>query len=161
MPGTQQAAEAVLLAQIPQTARVNRKEVKAPDVVYQGAPKFEPVPTTKVEYAVNTDKDIIRFGDLYYMCFQGVWFMSKKPDGPWEVCSKVPKEIYAIPASSPAHSVTYVTVVEDNSNDDWATFAVVACSGPNSVLDEVSLPVRNTPSMPNMPRMAAIKKSPC
>ena len=26
--------------------------------------------------AVNTDKDIIKVGDLYYMCFQGVWFMS-------------------------------------------------------------------------------------
>ena len=29
------------------------------------------------------------------------------------------------------------------------TFAVVACSGPNNVFDEVSLPVRNTPSMPS------------
>ncbi len=126
VPGTQQAAEAVLLAQVPQTARVNRKEVKAPDVVYQGAPKFEPVKSTTVEYAVNTDKDIIKFGDLYYMCFQGVWFMSKKPDGAWEVCSKVPKEIYEIPASSPVNNVTYVTVVEEDSNDEWVTFAAVA-----------------------------------
>src|SRR6185369_5954524 len=29
-----------------------------------------------------------------------------------------------------------------------ATLAVVACSGPKSVFDEVSLPVRKTPSMP-------------
>ncbi len=29
------------------------------------------------------------------------------------------------------------------------SFAVVACSGPNSVFDEVSLPVRNTPIMPS------------
>ena len=29
------------------------------------------------------------------------------------------------------------------------TFAVVACSGPNRVFDDVSLPVRNTPSMPS------------
>ena len=36
VPGTDQAAEAVLLAQIPQTARVNKKEVKAPDVAFQG-----------------------------------------------------------------------------------------------------------------------------
>src|SRR5262245_21182546 len=28
------------------------------------------------------------------------------------------------------------------------TDAVVACSGPKSVLDDVSLPVRNTPNMP-------------
>ena len=56
VPGTQQAAEAVLLAQVPQTARVNKKELKAPEVVYEGEPKFEPIEKTKVEHAVNTDK---------------------------------------------------------------------------------------------------------
>ena len=34
----------------------------------------------------------------------------------------VPKQIYEIPASSPAHNVTYVTVVEDKSDDDWVTY---------------------------------------
>jgi len=126
VPGTQQAAEAVLLAQVPQTARVNRKELKAPEVAYQGEPKFEPIEKTTVQQAVNTDKQIIKVGDLYYMCFQGVWFMSKSPTGPWEVTSKVPKEIYEIPASSSAHNVTYVTVVEDDSDDEWVEFATVA-----------------------------------
>ena len=64
VPGTQQAAEAVLLAQVPQTAKVNKKEIKAPEVAYQGDPKFEPIEKTKVEQAVNTDKQIIKFGDL-------------------------------------------------------------------------------------------------
>jgi hypothetical protein len=126
VPGTQQAADAVLLAQVPQTARVKRKDLKAPEVAYQGEPKFEPIEKTKVERAVNTDKQILKVGDLYYMCFQGVWFMSKSPTGPWEVTSSVPKEIYEIPTSSPAHNVTYVTVVEDDSNDEWVTFAAVA-----------------------------------
>src|SRR5262249_22808541 len=74
IPGSQQAAEAVLLAQIPQTARVNKKETKAPEVQYQGEPKFEKVEKTKVERAVNTDKSIIKVGDMYYMCYEGVWF---------------------------------------------------------------------------------------
>jgi len=126
VPGSQQAAEAVLLAQVPQTARVSRKEIKAPEVAYQGEPKFEPIEKTQVSQAVNTDKQIIKVGDLYYMCFQGVWFMSKTPTGPWEVTSKVPKEIYEIPASSSAHNVTYVTVVEDDSDDEWVAFATVA-----------------------------------
>ena len=110
VPGTPQAAEAVLLAQVPQTATVNRKDIKAPEVAYQGDPQFEPIEKTTVARAVNTDKDIIKVGDLYYMCFQGVWFMSKSASGPWEVTSDVPKAIYEIPASSPASSVTYVTV---------------------------------------------------
>jgi len=126
VPGTPQAAEAVLLAQVPQTARVNKKELKAPDVQYDGQPNFDPIPQTSLSRAANTDKDIIKVGDLYYMCFQGVWFMSRAAAGPWEVASTVPKEIYSIPASSPAHNVTYVTVVEEDSSDDWVTFAAVA-----------------------------------
>jgi len=126
VPGTPQAAEGVLLAQIPQTARVNPKELKAPDVVYQGNPNFEPIPETSVARAVNTDKDIIKVGDLYYMCFQGVWFTSRSANGPWQVTGSVPKEIYEIPPSSPAHNVTYVTIVEDDDDDEWVTFAAVA-----------------------------------
>ena len=128
VPGTPQATEAVLLASIPRTARVNKKELKAPDVVYQGTPQFKPIEGTKtVEQAVNTDKDIVKYGDLYYLCFQGVWFMSKAATGPWEVASSIPQAIYTIPASSSSHHVTYVTVVEDDDDDDdWETFAYVA-----------------------------------
>jgi hypothetical protein len=126
VPGTRQAAEAVLLAQVPETARVNIKQVKAPEVSYQGDPQFKPIAGTSLQSAVNTDKDVIKYGDLYYMCFQGVWFMSKSPTGPWEVCTNVPKEIYTIPASSPVHHVTYVTVEDDDSSDEWVTVAVVA-----------------------------------
>jgi len=126
VPGTTQAAEAVLLAQVPQTARVNRKELKPPDVVYRGDPQFEPIETTTVSRAVNTDKDIIKVGDLYYMCFQGVWFMARSANGPWEVTGSVPSQIYEIPASSPSHNVTYVTVVQEDTTDEWVTFAAVA-----------------------------------
>jgi hypothetical protein len=124
VPGTQQAAEAVLLAQVPQTARVNRKEVKAPEVAYQGDPQFTPIEKTSLERATNTDKDIIKVGDTYYMCFQGVWFMGKSPTGPWEAATSVPGQIYEIPASSPVHNVTYVTV--EDHDDDWVTYAAVA-----------------------------------
>ena len=121
VPGTDQAAEAVLLAQIPQTARVNRKETKAPDVAFQGDPNFQPIEQTTVQRAVNTDKDVFKVGDLYYMCYQGVWFVGKTATGPWEVATSVPQEIYKIPISSPASSVTYVTV--EDSNDEWVTYA--------------------------------------
>ena len=125
VPGTRQAAEAVLLAQLPQTARVNKKGTKAPEVVYQGEPQFQAIEKTSVERAVNTDKDILKVGDTYYMCFQGVWFMAKSPTGPWEVTGSVPGEIYEIPASSPAHNVSYVTVKEE-SDTDWVEVAAVA-----------------------------------
>ena len=76
--------------------------MNAPEVSYQGQPQFEPIEKTTVSRAVNTDKDIIKVGDLYYMCFQGVWFMAKSATGPWEVTGSVPKQIYEIPLSSPS-----------------------------------------------------------
>jgi hypothetical protein len=127
VPGTQQAAEAVLLASVPQIARVNKKEIKAPDVIYQGDPQYDSIQSTQLQRAVNTDKEIIKVGDAYYMCYQGIWFTSNTPKGPWTLAESVPKEIYDIPASSPAHSVTYVTVEQDdNDSDDWVTYAAVA-----------------------------------
>ena len=93
--------------------------------MYQGGtPEFQPIEKTTVQRAVNTDKDILKVGDLYYMCFQGVWFMSRTPTGPWQVTGEVPKAIYEIPVSSPSHAVTYVTVEE--SNDDAVVFATAA-----------------------------------
>ncbi|HEU4938927.1 MAG TPA: hypothetical protein VFT39_20905 [Vicinamibacterales bacterium] len=126
VPGTDQAAEAVLLASIPQTARVNKKELKAPEVPYQGDPQFQPIEKTSVQRAVNTDKDVFKVGDLYYMCYQAVWFVGKTATGPWEVASSVPQQIYEIPVSSPAHHVTYVTVEDDDSDDDWVVYAAAA-----------------------------------
>jgi hypothetical protein len=127
VPGTQQAAEAVVLAEIPQFARVNKKEIKAPDVAYQGEPDYQAIQGTQLQRAVNTDKEIIKVGDTYYMCYQGVWFSANTPKGPWTLATSVPQEVYQIPASSPAHSVTYVTVQEDeDDNDDWVTYAAYA-----------------------------------
>ena len=124
VPGTDQANEAVLLAEIPQTARVNRQDLKAPEVEYTGDPEFKPIEGTDIERAANTDKEILKVGDAYYMCFQAVWFVAKEPKGPWQVATSVPKEIYSIPPSSPAYNVTYVTIQE--SSPDWVTFAYVA-----------------------------------
>ena len=125
VPGTDEAAEAVLLAQIPQTARVNKKELKAPDVAFQGDPQFAPIEQTTVQRAVNTDKDVFKVGDHYYMCHQGVWFVGQSSSGPWEVAESVPEADLSDPPTSPAHHVTYVTIEEDD-DDDWVEFAAAA-----------------------------------
>jgi hypothetical protein len=118
VPGTIQAQDAVLLAQIPQTAVVNKKEAAAKaKVTYAGGtPDFKPIEGTNLKYAANSQEQVIKVGDLYYLCFQGVWFKSTAPNGPWETADSVPKEIYNIPPSSPVYNVTYVTQKE--SSDD-------------------------------------------
>ena len=127
VPGTQQAAEAVLLASVPQIARVNKKEIKAPDVIYQGDAKYEPIQGTQLQRAVNTDKQIIKSGETYYMCYQGIWFMANTVKGPWTLATSVPPEIYQIPPNSPAYDVTYVTIEQDdNADNDWVTYAATA-----------------------------------
>ena len=76
----------MLLAQMPQTARVDKKSCKAPEVQLSGRSAVRSRSRRpRSQRAVNTDKDIIKVGDLYYMCFQGVWFMSQSATGPWEV----------------------------------------------------------------------------
>jgi hypothetical protein len=126
VPGTDQAAEAVLLAQIPQTARVKKSEVKAPELAYHGdKAEFQPIEKTSVARAVNTDKDVFQVGDKFYMLYQGVWFVSASSTGPWQAAEAVPEAIYQIPPSSPAHHVTYVTI-EDDDDDEWVTYAAAA-----------------------------------
>jgi len=116
VPGTVQASDAVMLAQIPTTVTVNRAEAEAKaKVTYQGEPQFKPIESTNLQYAVNTQDKVIKDGDLYYLCFQGVWFMSTTPNGPWKTADSIPKEIYKIPPSSPVYNVTYVTQTNPTS----------------------------------------------
>ena len=122
VPGTDQAVEAVMLASVPQTARINKNELKGPEVIYQGEPDFQPIETTALFRAVNTDKDVIRYENTYYLCFQGVWFVGTAPTGPWTIAESIPDEIYKIPPSSPAYHVTFVKVVTDeNASDEWVS----------------------------------------
>jgi len=117
VPGTVQAADAVMLAQIPTTAVINKAEAEAKvKVAYSGTPQFQPIENTSLQYATNTNEKVIKVGDLYYLCFDGVWFMSSKPDGPWKTADSVPKEIYQIPPNSPVYNVTYVT--QGNATED-------------------------------------------
>src|SRR5262249_8241767 len=69
---------------------------------------------------------IIKAGSLYYMLYQGVWFVAQNPNGPWEVTGSVPNEIYQIPPSSPVYNATYVTAQQDSSDPNWVTFAALA-----------------------------------
>jgi hypothetical protein len=113
VPGTDDARDAVMMAQIPTLAVVNKAAAAADvKVSYEGEPQFKPIETTQLSYAVNTDSKVIKVGDLYYLCFQGVWFMSRGANGPWETATTVPASVYQIPPSSPVHNVTYVKIYE-------------------------------------------------
>lgn len=113
VPGTSEADEAVLAASIPQRATVDRSSINA-QVQYVGEPKFEPIAGTSVSYAANTPNDVLRVGNSYFLCLDGIWLVGTAPNGPWQAADQIPEEIYAIPPESPKYNVTYVTV-EDST----------------------------------------------
>lgn len=110
--GTPEAEEAVLDAQIPQTAAISRADAKL-EVQYDGSPKFEKVSGTSVSYAVNTASQVLKIDNKYYAVDNAVWFVSTSATGPWAVADDVPEEeISKIPPSSPVYNTTNVHVYE-------------------------------------------------
>lgn len=110
--GTLEAKVASLESLLPKRKAVTMDVKPAIEVSYAGEPQFQRIENTVVSRAVNTGYDVILFEDTYYLCYAGVWYRAVTPTGPWAVASSMPKEVYAIPPSSPSYQVTQVTVVE-------------------------------------------------
>jgi len=108
--GTQEAREAVLDNQIPQTAEVDRKTATV-SVSYDGDPEFESC-TDGVAYARNTDKSVLLIDDTYYCCDEAIWFVASGPEGPWQVATELPAKIQDLPPECPVYNVKYVTIYD-------------------------------------------------
>lgn len=110
--GTDEAEQAVLDAQIPQTAAIKRSEAKL-IVQYDGEPKFVNIKGTKVDYAVNTSAQVLRIEGKFYAVDNGVWFVAKTAKGTWVIADTIPTAAIAeIPPSSPVYNTTYVKVYD-------------------------------------------------
>ncbi len=110
--GTDEAEEAVLDAQIPQTTAVKRAEATL-DVKWDGDPKFIPIEGSATSYAANASSSVLRIRGRYYACENAVWFVSDAPDGPWAVADSVPSDdIESIPPSAPVYNVKYVQIYD-------------------------------------------------
>ncbi len=110
--GTEEAEDAVLDAEIPQTTAVNRASAKV-EVKYDGAPKFERIEGTSLQSAQNASVQVLLSKDArYYACDQGVWFVGDAPDGPWEVSTERPPDVDSIPPASPAYNTKYVYIYD-------------------------------------------------
>ncbi|MDP4148131.1 MAG: hypothetical protein Q8943_01850 [Bacteroidota bacterium] len=109
--GTQAAREAVMDAQIPQTAKVDRNSAST-DVTYNGDPNFAPLQGTDMEYGTNTSSSVILDHGVYYTVDNGVWFQGPSPTGPWTVCTQRPDEVDRIPPNSPLYNIKYVYIYD-------------------------------------------------
>ena len=110
--GTDEANDAMLDAQIPETAAIERSKASL-SVEYDGKPKFEKISGTKVSYATNTAAQVLLIDGRYYAVDNGVWFDAKDANGPWAVSDSIPdEEIQSIPPSSPVYNTTNVHIYE-------------------------------------------------
>lgn len=126
VPGTEEAEDAVLLAEVPTEAVIKRSEAEGKvKVSYQGEPQFKPIEATSMTYAVNTSSDVIQYEGKYYLCQDAVWFVADSPTGPWKLATMIPAALYTIPTSSSMHHVTYVKV-QNASNPDEVVYSYTA-----------------------------------
>lgn len=109
--GTEEANEAVLDAQIPQTAAVKRGEADI-EVEYDGEPVYASVDGTGLVYIQNTGSTVIQSDGLYYLVENGVWYVSSSPSGPWQVSDHRPEQVDTILPTSPVYNVKYVRVYD-------------------------------------------------
>jgi hypothetical protein len=122
VPGTAPAREALRDATTPRTAAVRRADAHV-NVTWDGDPKFEAVPGSQVEYALNTPESVLRIRGRYYVCDQGVWFAGDAPMGPWRVADSIPEdEIQTIPPESPVYNTRYVEVYDSTPDTVYVAY---------------------------------------
>ena len=110
VPGTPQARVALIEAAIPRTVEQELGAADGVSVTYVGPPSFVPIEGTVLRRAENTPYQVIQHNNFYYLCFEGAWYLSDRPDGGWAFASEVPEAIYTIPPTDPAFNVTFVRV---------------------------------------------------
>jgi hypothetical protein len=117
VPGTDEAEDALLDAEIPQTTAVKRADAKL-DVQYDGDPQFVPIEGTQTEYAINTPASVLRMGGRYYACANAVWYVADSPTGPWALADAVPSdELDQIPPSVPVYNTKYVRIYDSTPDE--------------------------------------------
>ena len=116
--GTDAARDAVMDAEIPQTAKVDRNTATT-TVNYDGRPKFTDIDGTNLQYAVNTSSTVLRNGGdgRFYVVDNGVWFVSDNATGPFVVSTARPLDVDMIPPNYPVYNSKYVNIYD--ISDDY------------------------------------------
>ncbi|MBS1597717.1 MAG: hypothetical protein JST75_05800 [Bacteroidetes bacterium] len=110
--GTDAAEEAKIDAQIPQTAKVDRKTATV-TVKYDGTPIFNKIEGTSLRLAENANVTVMQDASgNYFALDNGIWFISNNPTGPWQVANDRPKDVDKIPADNAAYNTKYVYIYE-------------------------------------------------
>jgi len=108
--GTQAHQEMAREGQVPRTERVDRTVTT--EIDYDGAPRFSPIPGTRLQYATNTCSVVFAYNGLYYALDNGVWFVAGSPLGAWSVSDLRPADVELIPRTYRVHAAKFVYVYQ-------------------------------------------------
>jgi hypothetical protein len=73
----------------------------------KGQAQYDRIPTTGLEYVNNTNGNIFRFNEQYYILISGRWFRGASLDGPWTFVNgnELPADFAKIPDDNPKATV--------------------------------------------------------
>lgn len=114
VPGTPQSRHEAFWATVPHLATVKRNG-PAPQVEFAGRPKFVPIDGTNLLWVPNATVPLLAHAGTLYACQHGVWFQASKPEGPWQVASALPADVYRIPSRSPVFHLSFVRLVASDA----------------------------------------------
>ncbi len=75
---------------------------RGPDLGFNGEPRLVMVPGGRgVYYTRDSDTDVYRYGNNWYMNYNGDWYRANSYDGPWAFVGyrSVPRDVYNVPTS--------------------------------------------------------------
>jgi hypothetical protein len=116
VPGTEESRIAIIEAAMPRSQSVAKNAGDGLQVSYSGVPHFVNISGTPLYRADNTDKQVLRHNDYYYLCQDAAWYSSPSATGPWHPALEIPQEIYDIPRGDPAYNVTFVKIGSFDNN---------------------------------------------
>ena len=117
--GTPEAEDAIIDAEIPQTAKVKRSDATV-KVDYDGDPKFAAIEGCTLQLAANSSLTVIKENSTKFFALDnGIWFISTSAKGPWKLADIRPAGLEKISAKSAAYNAKFVYIYA--SDADYVT----------------------------------------
>jgi hypothetical protein len=93
-----------------------------------GAPDWEAIGDRGLSYATNTEQELFRVANDYFVLLSGRWFSAASLDGPWHLASELPDAFQDIPAaeSDTPHEMSYVRSSIPGTEEAWEAALVAS-----------------------------------
>jgi hypothetical protein len=92
-----------------------------------GTPEWEAIGDRGLSYATNTEQELFRTGNDYFLLLSGRWFSAASLDGPWTRAAELPDAFHDIPGDSEQpHEMSYVRSSIPGTEEAWEAALVAS-----------------------------------